>query len=116
MKPRYLMIVKPAAGLVILDTPRPRGEGAQVRRTLMKGAQVYAYEIFNFQGVPYAMLVPADPLKPEWARVSEKGSLVPEYLDKIEIDMTPENDSGIVRALNNIAQQLGRIADAIHSP
>jgi hypothetical protein len=113
IQPKFLLIIKPQQGLYTLDTPRPRGEGAQTRRTLAKGAQVYAYDIFNFQGVKYAWLVPADPLKPEWCRVAERGSQVNEYCEEIPLDTEGEADSGVTRALERIADALGQIADAL---
>jgi hypothetical protein len=111
IKVKFLLIITPQQGLYTLDTPRPRGEGAQTRRTLKKGDQVYAYDILNFQGVKYAWLVPADPLKPEWCRVAERGSNVNEYCEEIQLSTEEEDDSGIAGALNFIAEQLGRIAD-----
>lgn len=106
MEPRYLLIVKPPAGLKIWDTPRPQSEGAIQRRSEAKGAQLYAYSIHNFQGVPYARLVPRDPTKPEWVRVSEAGAAVNTWCDVI--DLAPSDD-----ATDRLAGAIDRLAIAV---
>lgn len=103
---RHLLIVKPAIGLKIWDTPRPQSQGAILRRAEPKGAQLYASRIISFAGVPYALLIPRDPTKPEWVRVSEAGSAVPEYCEVYDLEVETDQASGV-------AKQLGRIADAI---
>lgn len=112
-KPAFLLIVKPVVGLKIWDTPRPQSQGAVLRRTESKGAQLYAYDIHIFQGVPYARLVPRDPTKPEWARVSEAGSAVPEYLDTIPL--AAHEDGDLATALNNVASSNEHIARALET-
>lgn len=105
MNTKFLLIVKPAAGLRIWDTPRPQSEGAILRRAEAKGAMLYASMVINFQGVPYACLVPRDPTKPEWVRVAEAGSKVNEYCEVIVLEDENNNDA-ISAALNRIAAAL----------
>jgi hypothetical protein len=88
-EPRYLLIVKVTAGLTVRDTPRPASEGGQSRRVVPVGSQLYAYSIHNIGGVPYALLVPQNPNKPEWVRVREREGL--EYCDVLEL-IQPEQD------------------------
>lgn len=111
MQIKYLLIVKPAAGLNIWDTPRPQGQGAIKRRTETKGAQLYAYDIHYFEGVPYARLVPRDPTRPEWARVSERGSATPEYVDVIQ--MESEQDLDLGSAINKLAASIEKLAEKL---
>jgi hypothetical protein len=84
MEPKLLLIVKPASGLNVWDLPRPQSQGALKRRAEPKGAQLYAYDIHTFEGVPYARLVPRDATRPEWVRVAEADHSV-EYVDVIEL-------------------------------
>ena len=105
MNAKFLLIVKPANGLKIWDTPRPQSEGAILRRTEVKGKMLYASMIINFQGVPYACLIPRDPTKPEWVRVAEAGSEINEYCEVVVLEDQNTNDS-IAAALNRIAKAL----------
>lgn len=110
-KPKFLLTVKPPAGLIVLDTPRPLGQGAAKRRVEVKGAQLYAYDIFTFEGgVRYALLVPREPGKPEWVRVAEAGSLVPEYVDVKEL--APSQEYNIAEALDRFSGAVDRHAVA----
>lgn len=105
MNAKFLLVIKPAAGLKIWDTPRPQSQGAVLRRTEGKGKMLYASMIVNFQGVPYACLIPRDPEKPEWVRVAEAGSQINEYCEVIVLEDQNTNDS-IAAALNRIATAL----------
>lgn len=106
MNAKYLLMVKPAAGLNIWDTPRPQSQGAKKRRVVVKGFQLYATQIINFQGVPYANLIPVDPTKPEWVRVAEAGSAINEYCEVIVLEDVNEDNVSIAQALNRIAVAL----------
>lgn len=86
---KYTLIVKVPRGLNVLDTPRPQGQGALVRRAEAVGKALDAYSIHNIAGVPYARLVPRDPTKPEWVRVREADNSI-EYVDIIELDDDPQ--------------------------
>lgn len=103
-QPKFLLIVKVPAGLVILDRPSPRSKGAVVRRAEKAGTALEAYSIHNILGVPYARLVPREPNKPEWVRVKEADSSV-EYVDVI--DLTEDEDE------MNVSEALLEIAAAI---
>ncbi len=85
MDPKLLLIVTAKDGLYVLDTPRPRGAGAKPRRPAVPvGTQLYAYSIHFIGGVPYALLQPLDPQKPEWVRVAEADGIT-KYVDIIEL-------------------------------
>lgn len=101
---RYLLIVKPTIGLNIMDLPRSQSEGGLKRRAVPKGTMLYAYDIHNFKGVPYARLVPQDPTRPEWVRVAEADHSV-EYVDVEPLTPTGQNDE-IAAALREIAAAL----------
>ena len=74
---QFLLIVTEKAGWVVLDTPRPRSQGAIQRGSAIPvGRPVYAYDIISVDGVPYAFLVPDDPSRPTWGRVGEFGSAI----------------------------------------
>ena len=88
--------------LPILDRPRPRSEGGNEKRYEAKGARLFAYEIVDIEGVPYASLVPRVPGQDEWVRVSEAGS--EEMWCKVVEYKTRET---------LIADALNRIADAL---
>jgi len=103
---RHQLIVKVRLGLNILDTPRPRSMGAQVRRAVKVGTVLEAQNIIMVDDVPYALLVPQNPLKPEWVRVREADSSI-EYVDVIDL---PVEDSN-----SEIAAALREIADAIRA-
>lgn len=105
-KPKYLLIVKPANGLIVRDLPRPESQGAIRLRAEPKGRQLYAYDIHNFDGVPYARLVPRDPNRPEWARVKEADGLTV-YADVVAMDAEETN--------GDLAAAIHDLADAIRS-
>ena len=104
--PKYLLIVKQPRGLIVRDTPRSQSEGGIQLRTEAVGKQLQAYGIHNINGVPYARLVPQNPLKPEWVRVKEADGSV-EYVDVISL----END--VVNSQALVADAIRYLADAI---
>lgn len=104
MEPNFLLIVKVPRGIIIRDTPRPESEGGRAMRTEAVGKQLYAYSIHNINGVPYARLVPQNPVKPEWVRVREADSNT-EYVDVISIKGSDQSSM--------IAIALVELADAI---
>lgn len=108
MDAKYILIVKVAAGLVILDKPIPRSKGArEVVPAVPAGTVLEAYHIPLFDGIPYAWLVPNPPifLKPPyrtaWCRVRDADI---EYVDVI--DLGTNADSSVAIAIT-------RLADAI---
>lgn len=119
MQAKYLLTVIEPAGWVILDTPRARSSGAIQRRSEAVGKPIHAYDIFLFDGVPYAWLMAQDPQKPEWGRVSEKGGVILDeegifekqvegvkaYVKVIPLQTNDESNA-IVKALNRIADAL----------
>lgn len=103
IEPKFVLLVKVPRGLWILDTPRPESQGASRRRVVPVGTVLRAYEILNVEGVPYAWLVPQNPVKAEWVRVREADSSV-EYVQVIPVEETAKDE--IARALNRIADAL----------
>ena len=73
---KFLLIVTEAVGWYLNDAPESKAQGANRRRAVRVGKTVYAYDIFSFDGVPYAYVVPENPAAPEWGRVGEKGSVI----------------------------------------
>lgn len=97
MNPKYVLI--PLTSVPVLDTPRSKTDGAIKRRDAYIGFPLQAYDVFRFDGVPYAWLVPQNPTKPEWVRVAEAdGSL--EYVKVVEV--SPSKDTEIVSLLKEI--------------
>lgn len=112
LEPQHLLIVKQPRGLIIRDTPRPESQGSRAMRTVAVGTQLYAYKIIDVSGVEYALLVPQNPQKPEWCRVKEAdGSIV--YVEVIDLVGGSNQWSGVVRALERIADALVVIGQAI---
>lgn len=103
---KYIVIPLMPDGANIWDTPRPKSQGANLRRAVAVGTPLQAYDIFTFGGVPYAMLVPQDPNKSEWVRVSEAGG-TPKYIEKVELPKTAE--SRLVEAINDLANAIRQI-------
>lgn len=110
MEAKILLIVKPAAGLNIWDTPRPKSQGALLRRAVAKGTPLHAYKIINFQGVPYAWLAPQDPTKAEWVRVKEADGSV-EYVDVLDLDSDPSDTSALATAITLLATAIRDLAN-----
>jgi hypothetical protein len=104
MEPKYLLIVKSPRGLIVRDTPRPESQGGRNMRAVPVGTQLYAYDIHNIDGVPYARLVPQNPQKPEWVRVAEADHIV-EYVDVIDI--------GISDPMSELANSITLLATAL---
>lgn len=107
---KFLLVVKPTAGLNIWDTPRPQSEGARKRRSVPVGTTLYATGVFNFSGVQYANLVPIDPTKPEWVRVAEAGSKVNEYCDVIVLESSDNSEMAISEAITRLAKAIEKLA------
>ncbi len=105
MEPKYLMIVKQPLGIVIRDTPRPESQGGHVVRTVAVGTQLYAYLTTNIDGVPYALLVPQNPQRPEWIRVAEADHSK-EYVDVYPLDAPSNGSADLVAAINNLADAI----------
>lgn len=74
-----LKIIVPL-GLKILDRPAPEARGAKKRRDEPVGTVLKASDILLIQGVPYGQLIPRDPQKPEFVRISEAGGLYKDQL------------------------------------
>ncbi len=108
MEIKFLLTVTTTSGLIVRDTPRSAGQGAKEVRRLPVGSQVYAYNIFAFGKVPYALIVPAVPGRPEWVRVAEADNLT-KYVDVFEMD--PQQETGSVASA--IIKAGEAIADAI---
>ena len=107
IEPRYLLIVKVRNGLWIRDTPRPKGQGGADMRVVAVGKPLYAYNIINIDGVPYARLVPQNPLKPEWVRVAEADHSI-EYVDVI--DLASENEDTLAKSIAALAASITLLA------
>lgn len=117
MQPKILLIVTEPAGWNILDSPRPQSSGAIRRRAEVVGKPILAYRIILVEGVPYAWLVPQDPNKVEWGRVSEKGGVllddkgnfkqqmegVKAYVRVEPLETTDENILSLTQAISELA-------------
>lgn len=108
MHPQKLLIVTAKKGLVVCDTPRPVSEGGIEIRKVSVGAQVYAYDIHYFDSVPYARLVPANPQRPEWARIAEVDGET-EYVDVIELE-TNDNVGALADSITLLANSITLLA------
>jgi hypothetical protein len=102
--PKYQLIVKVPAGVIVRDRPAPDSRGANKMRAEPVGKVLVAYTIINIGGVDYAGLIPQNPLRPEWVRVAEADHSI-EYVEVIPLSGTDKN--------NAIADALNRVADAI---
>lgn len=76
MDAKYELKVIVPLGAKILDQPRPEAKGAHKRRDDPVGTKLQATDILIIEGVPYGELIPRDPQKPEYVRISEAGGLV----------------------------------------
>ena len=101
-EPKYKLIVLVKNGVNINDRPGPDSQGALKMRSEKRGNVLYADAILNIDGVPYASLIPQNPLKPEYLRVAERDHSI-EYVEVIPLQASAEK----------IADALNRIADAI---
>jgi hypothetical protein len=71
-----------------------------------------AYRVITFEGgVPYAWLVPRDPIRPEWIRMEEAGhSHV--YAEVIaDLEEEEQGGSGLASAVRNLAAAIRYYAD-----
>jgi hypothetical protein len=65
-----LVVIKPKEGLNILERP---SDVAHRYRAEIQGKPLPAYAVIDFDGVPYAWLVPGDTShSQEWCRVGER--------------------------------------------
>lgn len=110
MEPKYLLIITAKDGLIVRNTPRSQKDGGVRLRAEPVGAQLYATQIINTDGVEYGLLVPRNPNQPEWVRISEGGGSM-RYVDTIPLQ--PKADSALVDALYRLADSADRIAIAI---
>jgi hypothetical protein len=101
-EPVYKLIVKVKNGVNINDRPGPDSQGALKMRSEKRGNVLYADAILNIDGVPYASLIPENPLKPEYLRVAERDHSI-EYVEVIPLQTSADK----------IADALNRIADAL---
>ena len=109
IKPRYKCVVQVRAGMTSRDTPRAQNDGGMAMNLYKVGDTLYAFQILQVKGVPYAQIVPRDPMKPEWVRVAEADNSII-YL-KVE-DLYPnEPENGGDSA--DLTRAVYRLADAI---
>jgi hypothetical protein len=109
IEPKYQLIVKVPAGVIVRDRPAPDSRGANKMRAEPVGKVLVAYIIINIGGVDYAGLIPQNPLRPEWVRVAEADHSI-EYVEVIPLDGASTSLSANISA---IANALNRVADAI---
>ena len=107
MEPKFQLIVKVPAGLVVRDRPAPESRGAAKMRKEPVGKSLLAYTVINIDGVDYAGLVPQNPLRPEWVRVAEADHSI-EYVEVIKL----EGDSASQQVSDSTVQ---RLADAVEN-
>ncbi len=118
VEPKYMLIVTEPAGWVILDTPRSQSQGAVRRRAEPVGKPLYAYDIIITGGVPYAYLVPQNPARPEWGRVSEAGGVIVNdeggFEDQVDhvrayvkvIPLAPSGENDLAAAIRELASAI----------
>jgi len=105
-KPQYLLTVIVPRGINAREFPRPESQGSKIVRAYPVGAQLYAYVIHRFEGVPYALLVPKDPTRNEWVRVSEAD----DSGKNVEIfELSPADTT----AIDSIAAAISHLADVL---
>src|SRR5262245_32342622 len=119
MEPKYLLIVKVEAGLVILDKPITRTKGArEVSPAVPAGTPLEAYRIVPVGGTPYAWLVPNPPIvlrppyKTAWCRVKDADL---EYVDVIDLASAEEESSSLANAFTLLANAITILATEIHN-
>ena len=112
MEPKFQLIVKVPAGLIIRDRPAPESKGAAKMRKEPVGKSLMAYTILNIEGVDYAGLVPQNPLRPEWVRVAEADHSI-EYVEVISLADGSSDNSAMVEAINRQADAIENMAEAI---
>ncbi len=109
MEPRYLLIVTAPSGLFVRDTPRPESKGAKGLRKVAVGTSLYAYDIHHFENVAYARLVPINPQRPEWIRVSEADGMTT-YADVIELEVKDDSTTALANAITLLANAVTLLA------
>lgn len=110
MTAKYLLIVKVRAGIVVRDRPAPDSQGAAKMRTEPVGKALDADLIINIDGVPYARLIPQNPLRHEWVRVAERDRSI-EYVEVIENgDVTTGQGGDVAAAINRLAAAVEQLA------
>jgi hypothetical protein len=103
MQAKYNILITAKAGLNVWDRPAAQSEGAIKRYAQPCGSTRDAYQIINQDGVPYAQLVPQNPIKPEYMRLNERD------MSQVYAIATPLN-SGID---SDLAEAIRYLADAI---
>lgn len=120
---RYELKVNVALGVKVLDRPSSK---ANKRRDEPVGTTLKSTDILIIEGVPYGELIPRDPLKPEFVRISEAGGLFKDQLTGkvVQIDgvltyckvTTLENTASnisLLGILTGMWGELKRIANAV---
>jgi len=103
IEPKCVVLVIAPAGLWILDTPRPESKGANRRRVVPVGTPLPSYGVFEFDGVPYAWLVPQNANKHEWCRMGEVDR---KELYAKAIPNGSSTDDKVADAINNLAEAI----------
>lgn len=111
IKPRYKCVVFAKLGMTSRDTPRSQSDGGIAMNTYKVGDTIYAFQILQVKGVPYAQIVPRDPMKPEWIRVAEADNAII-YLKVTDLypDEEQEHHGG---ESDELARAVNRLADAV---
>ena len=123
---RYELKVIVPLGVKIFDSPRPEAKGAQRRRSESVGITLHASDILIIEGVPYGELIPRDPQKPEFVRISEAGGLVKDDITgkviqfdsvltycKVKNVETAQGGDTVLSILREMRDHQKRIADAL---
>lgn len=120
---RYELKVIVALGVKILDRPSAK---ASKRRDEPVTTVLKCTDILVIEGVPYGELIPRDPLKPEFVRISEAGGLFKDQQTgrviqfdgvltycKVTMLENTANNISLLGILTGIWGELKRIANAV---
>lgn len=100
-----LVIITERFGMDILDRPISQSEGAKVLRKEQCGTRLTAIAKIFKNGVPYAVLVPREPNKPEYMRIAERDNSIV-FAEVIEIEPETDKIAEAIKELTEVVRTL----------